>query len=193
VSAELNFEIAGGGPVAEEVRRHGFDRFLVLAQHVRQLPYGRPSCARDVLAVLREGRGTCSSKHRLLAEVAHECDHPEVELAVGLYAMSEQNTPGVGAVLEAAGFVSIPEAHCYLRLGGRRYDFTGLSSGASSPFEALVSEHFIPLARLPEEKLKLHQDAIRAWATLHGLPFADAWALREACIQALAPQDTFER
>lgn len=186
MSAELNFEIVGGSPVAEGVRRHGFDRFPGLAEHVRQLPYGRPSCARDVLAVLEEGQGTCSSKHRLLAAVAHECGHPEVELVVGLYAMSEQNTPGVGAVLAGAGVVSIPEAHCYLRVGDRRYDFTGLSSGASSPFEALYSEHLVPPAQLPEEKVKLHQDAIRAWAARHGMPFADAWALREACIQALA-------
>lgn len=190
MSAELNFEIVGGGPVAEEARRHGFDHFLVLAEHVRQLPYGRPSRARDVLAVLEERQGTCSSKHRLLAAVAHECGHPEVELVVGLYAMSEQNTPGVGVVLEGAGFVSIPEAHCYLRLGDRRYDFTGLSMGASSPFEALFSEHFVPLAHLPEEKARLHQDAIRAWAACHGVPFADAWALREACIQALASSNT---
>ena len=185
VSAELDFEIVGGGPLAEEVRRHGFDHFLMLAEHVRQLPYGRPSCARDVSTVLEERRGTCSSKHRLLAAVAHECGHPEVDLVVGLYAMSERNTPGVGVVLEGAGFVSIPEAHCYLRLGDRRHDFTGLSTGASSPFEALLSEHLVPLAHLPEEKARLHHDAIRVWSASHGLPFADAWALREACIQAL--------
>jgi len=192
VSAELNFEIVGGTPVAEAVRRHGFDCFLGLAEHVRQLPYGRPSCARDVLVVLEEEQGTCSSKHRLLAAVAHECGHPEVELVVGLYAMSEQNTPGVGAVLEEAGVVSIPEAHCYLRLGDRRYDFTGLSRGASSPFEALLSEHIVPLARLPEAKVRLHHDAIRAWAAVHGLAFADAWALREACIRALVANHALE-
>lgn len=189
MSAELDFEIVGGGPIAEEVRRHGFYRFLVLAEHLRQLPYGRPSRARDVLAVLEEGQGTCSSKHRLLAAVAHECGRLDVELVVGLYAMSEQNTPGVGAVLEAAGVASIPEAHCYLRLGERRYDFTGLNVGASSPFEALFSEHFVPPGQLPDEKARLHHDAIRAWAAFHGLPFADAWALREGCIRALASND----
>lgn len=183
---DLNFELVGGSPVAEEVRRRGFDRFLALAEHVRQLPYGRPSCAEDILAVLNEEQGTCSSKHCLLAAVAQECGHSEVELVVGLYAMSDQNTPGVEAVLESAGLVSIPEAHCYLRLGDRRYDFTGLSSGISSPFDALLSEHRVPPAELPDVKARLHQDAVREWAMSHALPFADAWALREACIQALA-------
>ena len=184
-SVGLDFPILGGGLLAEQVLGHGFDRFLALAQHVRHLPYKRPAGVRDLLAVLNEQQGTCSSKHRLLAAVANECGHPEVELAVGIYAMSEQNTPGVGAVLEAAGFASIPEAHCYLRRGDRRYDFTGLRSGSSSPFAALLSEHIVSPADLLDEKARLHHDAIRGWAASHERTFVDAWALREVCIEAL--------
>lgn len=190
MSAELDFPIHGSGPVAVAARRRGFDCFLALAEHVRALPYARPACPNDILAVLNEQRGTCSSKHRLLAAVAHECGHPEVELVVGLYAMSEQNTPGVGAVLGPAGLGSVPEAHCYLRVGRRRYDFTGLGSGSTSPFAALSSEHPVSPECLPDEKARLHREAIREWAASHGLAFAEAWALREACIEALVSRNT---
>lgn len=183
---ELNFALLGGHQLAEEVRLRGFDRFLALAEHVRQLRYGRLTRASHLLAVLDEGQGTCSAKHRLLAAVAQECGHPEVELMVGVYEMSEQNTPGVGGVLAAAGFVSVPEAHCYLRIGDRRYDFTGLSSGTNSPFDALLSEHTVLPAHLPDVKANLHQSAVLDWSQSHGLSFEDAWALRETCIQALA-------
>lgn len=183
---ELNFALLGGHQLAEEARLRGFDHFLALAEHVRQLRYGRPTRANHLLAVLDEGQGTCSAKHRLLAAVAQECGHSEVELMVGVYEMSEQNTPGVGVVLAAAGFVSVPEAHCYLRIGDRRYDFTGLSSGTSSPFDALLSEHTVLPAHLPDVKAGLHQSAVLDWSQSHGLSFKDAWALRETCIQALA-------
>lgn len=183
---QLDFELPESGPLTREVRRLGFDHFLALAEHVRQLPYGRPADTGDFLAVLKEKRGTCSFKHRILAAVAHECGHVGVELVVGLYGMSEQNTPSVGVVLDHAGFDSIPEAHCYLRLGSRRYDFTGVSAGSASPFDALLSEHVICPGQLTEEKKSLHQEAIRLWARDNDQSFGDAWALREACIQALA-------
>ncbi|MEH6497783.1 MAG: hypothetical protein V7751_00170 [Pseudoalteromonas distincta] len=183
---ELNFNITVNGAITEAVRGHGFNEFQAFAEYIHNLPYGRPDCAQDILAVLKEGRGTCSVKHRLLAAVADECGHPEVELVVGLYAMSEQNTPGVGTTLKAAGFAWIPEAHCYLQVRDRRYDFTGLTSGTDSPFDALLSEHPAHWLDLPDQKSRLHQQAMALWATANALAFDDAWRLREACIQSLA-------
>ncbi|SJL84730.1 hypothetical protein [Vibrio palustris] len=193
MTPKLDFELPENGPLTKDVRILGFDHFLSLAEYVRQLPYGRPSDSGDFLSVLNELRGTCSFKHRLLAAVAHECEHMEVELVVGLYAMSEQNTPGVGVVLDRAGFASIPEAHCYLRLGNQRHDFTGVSAGSSSPFDALLSEHVMYPEHLTEEKKSLHQEAIRKWASHNDQSFEDAWALREACIQALASNNTLKQ
>lgn len=192
MTLKLDFELPEKGLLTEELRMLGFDHFLSLAEYLRRLPYGRPSDSGDFLSVLRELRGTCSFKHRLLAAVAHECGHLEVELVVGVYAMSEQNTPGVGVVLDRAGFASIPEAHCYLRLGSQRYDFTGVGAGSSSPFDALLSEHVISPVHLTEEKKSLHQEAIKEWARCNAQSFEDAWALREACIQALASNNTLK-
>lgn len=185
MTLELNFPIAGDGLNATQAVQHGFDDFQSLAEHVRQLPYGRPADTQTISAVLSEQQGTCSFKHRLLAAVAWECGRPEVELLVGIYEMSEDNTPGVGAILEAANLISIPEAHCYLRFRGHRYDFTGLPGGNSSPFDSLLAEHAVSPYSLPQEKTALHHKAMHAWAALHGRTFAQAWKIREACIEAL--------
>lgn len=179
-----DFPIIASGSVTHAVLRLGIDHFQALAEHVLQLPYGRPA-TQDILSVLEEQRGTCSSKHRLLAAVAHESERPEIELIVGIYAMSENNTPGVGSVLTAAGVASIPEAHCYLRHQGQRHDFTGLESDLSSPFEALLAEHVVTPANLPTEKARLHRDELQSWAAHHKLAFDEAWALREKCIEVL--------
>jgi hypothetical protein len=173
--------------MCDEVRSHGWNDFRALCEHVRALPYGRVSHAADALSVLREHKGTCSSKHRLLAAVAHDCGHPEIELVVGIYAMSEVNTPGVGAVLRTAACVSIPEAHCYLRVGEARWDFTGLSAGRESPFASLLEEHVVLPEALGTTKLSLHDRALERWAATVGRSPAAAWSLREACIDALTP------
>jgi hypothetical protein len=100
--------------------------------------------------------------------------------------MSEENTPGVGAVLNAAALTSIPEAHCYLSVEGERFDFTGLPAGSSSPFAALVAEYTVSPTNLSQVKIEIHKEAIGAWARERGIPKEAAWAMREGCITALA-------
>ncbi|HEX5513078.1 MAG TPA: hypothetical protein VFY81_01675, partial [Gammaproteobacteria bacterium] len=127
---EIRFPLTDSQPLCRALRAFGLVTFEALAEQVRAVPYGRPQKPDELLSVLTENRGTCSGKHRLLAAVAHECGRSEIELIVGIYAMSEDNTPGVGGVLQSAGVMSIPEAHCYLAAHGRRLDFTGLGSGS---------------------------------------------------------------
>lgn len=175
-----------GSPMGRAIEQMPYPSFEALAAHVRALPYARTSWPDDPLAVLREGRGTCSSKHQLLATVAQECGHPEVVLTVGVYEMTEANTPGVGAVLEAASYDCIPEAHCYLTVDHQRWDFTGLPRGKESPFQALIEEHFLLPAELQARKVSLHRQALGRWCGQRGLSPLDAWVVREACIAALS-------
>jgi hypothetical protein len=186
LSGRLQFRISGGSALCEDVRARGFASFEDLAEHVRALPYARTSNLEEPLAVLREGRGTCSAKHQFLAAVAQESGHSEVQLTVGIYEMTEENTPGVGAVLRAASLGSIPEAHCYLSIEGERFDFTGLRSGGSSPFAALLAEYTVSPTILAQTKVELHKKAMGAWARDRGISKDLAWAIREACIAALA-------
>jgi hypothetical protein len=111
---------------------------------------------------------------------------------VGIYEMSENNTPGVGAVLNEGSLASIPEAHCYLSIEGERFDFTGLSAGSSSPFAALLAEYPVSPANLAQIKGELHKEAIAGWASERGISKEAAWAAREACIAALAAKSTVE-
>jgi hypothetical protein len=171
----------------------GFISFDQLAEHVRLLTYERTVNSQDPAAVLREGRGTCSSKHRLLAAVAQDSGRFDVKLMIGIYEMSEDNTPGVGSVLSAASITSIPEAHCYLSVQGDRLDFTGLAPGTLSPFTALIAESVVSPPDLTETKSRLHRQALDAWARAHGTTAELAWATREACIAALSAAAHVER
>ena len=98
---------------------YGWRRYRDAARHVRSLPYGRNSDRSDWRLVLAEGRGTCSTKHALLSELARE-NGRHVALVLGVYEMDGGNTPRIGAVLERDGLPRAPEAHCYLAYEGGR-------------------------------------------------------------------------
>jgi hypothetical protein len=84
------------GPLSAESMARGSTDFRAAGRYVQALPYGRTADRADFRAVLRAGKGTCSTKHALLAALAHEQDLPVV-LTLGIYDMHARNTPGVGA------------------------------------------------------------------------------------------------
>ncbi len=183
VNLRFDFELSDG-PLSRLANDLGLRRFSEVAEAIRALPYGRVRDAGDVAAALKERKGTCSAKHRFLAALAHECGRTEVTLMVGLYEMSEENTPGVGAVL--GELRAIPEAHCYLAVAGERFDFTGLAGGAASPLDSLLEERAVSPVDLPATKLAYHRRAMDPWARARGLSLDAAWDLRERCIASLA-------
>lgn len=128
--------LARPGALASRFAALGPRDLRAAARYVNALPYGRSFSRENPALVLDEGRGTCSSKHALLALLAHE-QGIAVELMLGIYEMREANTPGVGRVLERYGIPALPEGHCYLRYAGKRIDITRVVTGArgqSSPF-----------------------------------------------------------
>jgi hypothetical protein len=114
-----DFPLSEHEPLARGFLALGLRSFVDAAGYVWRLPYGRNSDRADFRLVLPEGRGTCSTRHALLAALARAHGQP-VQLTLGIYEMHERNTPGVGAVLEREGLSGIPEAHCYLVVNQRR-------------------------------------------------------------------------
>lgn len=180
--------IEATGRASEQFLQSGCATYSSAAKYVCELPYGRNSDGADYLLVLREARGTCSTKHALLAALARERDLP-VELALGIYDMSEANTPGVGRVLSSHGLESIPEAHCYLRYRDLRVDVTRCGPPPEAPISRLLREWTIEPDQIGEHKRRLHRAYLRQWLAQHPeIPLSmDAlWGAREACIAALS-------
>ena len=86
----------------------GITTFHEACDYVWKLPYGRTSDRANWALVLPEGKGACSTKHALLKALANELNL-NIELVVGIYPMSDKNTPGVGSVLDKYGIAFIPE------------------------------------------------------------------------------------
>lgn len=179
-----DFALSSGRPLGAGFVALDLRTFHAAADHVWRLPYGRTSDRSDFRLVLPEARGTCSTKHALLAALAREHGRP-VPLVLGIYPMDGVNTPGVAATLRAHGFSSIPEAHCYLHVDGRRVDLTRAGADAG-PIEQFLMEEEITPAQIGTYKVELHRRFVRRWAAQCGRGFDEAWAAREACIEALS-------
>lgn len=186
----IDFKIKDKGFVSSYVLSLGFTKFLSLAHHIRDLPYGRVVQSDSVISVIKEHRGTCSSKHLLLATLSSEAERDDIQLMVGIYQMSEKNTPGIGTVLQESGLSFIPEAHCYLKVGDIRYDFTGLKEGETSPFESLLYEKCVLPYDLYKIKERLHRTEIIKFALQLNLNSQRVWNVREACIRNLSARST---
>ncbi len=164
----------------------GLRDYWAAARYVRDLPYGRNRNRSDFDLVPAEGRGTCSTKHALLATVAREHGRC-VELLLGIYEMDGRNTPGVGPTLSRHGLACVPEAHCYLAYRGVRVDLTRVEQG-SEPVEFLHEEEIEP-SQIGAYKVDSHRRSVREWAPSRGLAFEHVWRAREECIIALADRN----
>ena len=179
--------LASDGEISRLARSHGLGTFADAVHHVRSLPYGRISDRSDYRLVLGEARGTCSTKHALLAALAQE-NLLAVSLILGIYEMTDANTPGIGEALSKHGLLSIPEAHCYLRTSYGVIDATteGSPDGAERRF---LHEETISPKDIGAHKNAVHRRVLADW--LHATGQAEfgldaAWAAREDCIAALS-------
>jgi hypothetical protein len=174
-------------PDSQAFLRVGCESFRSAAKYLHELPYGRNADRTNFRLVLVERRGTCSTKHALLKAVALEQNLP-LSLAIGIYDMTEANTPGVGRVLASHRLENIPEAHCYLRYAGRRVDITRSGAAPQVALPHIREEWTIEPSQIGAHKVALHQRYLRDWLREQrhlSLSFAELWRIREACIIAL--------
>lgn len=156
-------------------------------QFIRKIPYGRNTNRADFSLVLTENKGTCSSKHAFLKEIARNNHIPNVDLIVGIYKMNENNTK-IGSLLTENNLEYIPEAHCYLRINNQTVDVTTMQSEFDKLQSDILMEVRIEAHQVIDYKIQLHHDYIQKWIIKNKITatFEEIWILREKCIQHLS-------
>lgn len=154
-----------------------------LVEAVRALPYGRPG-DRTVEGMLREGRGTCSTKHLFLARTMAE-RFPETEPLIvhRVYTLDRARAHELfgTAVAETVPEGGLVDVHRYITLvlGGRRIEID-----ATFPGPAWDGRSSLPLACGPGSDYPAGEESDaekRALEDQHCDP-----AVREPFIAALA-------
>tara|TARA_R100000935_G_scaffold13736_5_gene27640 strand:+ start:63179 stop:63733 length:555 start_codon:yes stop_codon:yes gene_type:complete len=173
--------------VTQKLREEGVYSWEDAILFIQKLPYGRNSNRKDLLLVLSEAKGTCSSKHAFLKELANENGFKFVNLYIGVYKMNSINTPKIGTVLSEYNLDHIPEAHCFLKSNGVPLDVTTATSDFSRIENEILEEVEIEPHQVSNYKIAMHQEFLRKWIQRHNIRFTfeEIWNIRERCIQNL--------
>lgn len=178
------------GIVSQQFRERGITHFSKACEFIQNLPYGRISDRDKLDLVLTENRGTCSSKHGILARLCEENCHEEIELIAGIFLMSPETHLELTDYFKDKPYSNLPEMHCFFRLSTHdRYDFTSKNNRLALIEPKLVREQRIEPHQTGDWKEKIHQDYLRRWVARKpelGLSFDEIWAQREECIRLLS-------
>lgn len=164
--------------------------FEELIEKVRHIPYGRNSNRFDLSLVISENKGTCSSKHAYLKDFAAKNGLQNVKLLLGIYKMSEVNTPKIGQVLSENQLDYLPEAHCYLKVNDVIVDVTSTTSDFDKIKNDIIQEIEIEPFQVADFKIDYHKAFLKKWIkeTNQNYTFDEIWDIREQCIQKLSEQ-----
>ncbi len=158
-----------------------------LINYISRLPYGRNTNRADFSLVIIEKKGTCSSKHAFLKKIADLNNISDIKLVIGMYKMSESNTPKIGTELSTHNIDYIPEAHCYLKIGNTPVDVTSKESHFDTIKNDILQEKEIIPEQVTKYKVQYHKDFLKTWITDQKIKFDfdTIWNIREKCIYNL--------
>ncbi len=184
-----DFAITSTNPISQEFIKRNILTFNQAAFFVRNLPYGRNENKKDLTTVFSDNRGTCSTKHALLKQLADENNFKGLQLIIGLFKMNSSNTPEISDTLKQYNLDFIPEAHNYLKFGNQILDVTKTNSKPSDFIDDLIKEIEISSNQITYYKVEYHKNYLEDWLANNKqikYSLAELWAIREQCIQDLA-------
>ncbi len=184
----IDFKLSSNDMYSRAFRELGVHTFSEACEYIQQLPYGRNANRHDFLLTLSEGKGTCSSKHAILAYLADENGQKDVELIVGIFLMSVETHPKLTDFFSDKLYDSIPEAHCYLRYNGERIDYTDSSNALQRIAPKIVREQRAEPQQLVEWKPMIHKHYMEGWLKRNPhieLTVEELWKEREVAIEIL--------
>ncbi len=130
-----NVKIQAKGVVSEKFLERGIETFSVACQWIKDLPYGSNSNNENSLILFQENRGTCTTKHGIIARLAQELEL-EIYKNLGFYRLNDEIVTGVDEIIQAHGLNFIPQIHCFLEYGLFRVDLTeGNCNGKNKTIE----------------------------------------------------------
>ncbi|WP_152975613.1 hypothetical protein [Lacinutrix himadriensis] len=183
-----NFNLKNIKPVSKSCIALGLTDFVSVCNYVKELPYGRNTDRANYTSILQENKGTCSTKHAFLKEIAMENEADHMLFYLCIYKMKEANTIGIGEILANYNLAYIPEAHTYLKFQNKILDFTRIEESQTSFKNAILFEEEILPKQIGDYKLAFHKNYIKTWIKDNNIPysFSEIWNIRETCISQLS-------
>jgi hypothetical protein len=156
-----NPEITDRGVISGTFINLRIKNFWDVCKYVHELPYGYNSNPDDIMILFKEGYGSCTAKHAVIATLAMELTIPVFKM-VGIYAMTEELVTGTNRILGEYHLPYLPMIHCFLVYDSFRVDLTeGNANGKNHSIEEfLFTEKVIPNISEKDEYL-LYKSALK--------------------------------
>lgn len=139
----------------------GISRFIDACRYVHELPYGYNSDRDDLMILFKENKGTCTTKHAVIATLAQELDLPIVK-NVGIYAMTEEIVTGTENILANYNLPYIPMVHCLLVYDEYRVDLSeGNNNGKNRSIEDFLYTHEVAPNISAKDEYLLYRRALK--------------------------------
>jgi hypothetical protein len=183
----MDFHLSSNDELSLLLQSKEITTWKVAIDFVKQIPYGRNTNRDDFSLVLKENKGTCSSKHAFLKEIAIQNQIPNINLIIGIYKMNEKNTK-IGSILSENNIDYIPEAHCYLKENGTVIDATSKEANFKKIQNDIIQEIEIQPFQVGSFKVNYHQEFLKNWIHENNFRFSfqELWTIREQCIKKLS-------
>lgn len=181
--------ITEAGPVTKKFLELGIESFHTACRYVQELPYGYNSNREDVMILFEENKGSCTTKHGVIATLAGEIGLP-VGKTVGIYALTEDIVTGADQILSKYALPYLPMIHCFLESGDRRVDLTeGNNNGKNKPLdEFLYTEKVDPMISGKDEYMiyrRVLKDDILQRGAMKGIDLRRILYAREEALKLL--------
>jgi hypothetical protein len=149
-------EIVPNGEISNKFLELGIKSFRTACEYVHGTEYGYNTDYDDTMIFFKENKGTCTTKHAIIAGLAEELNIPLYK-HVGVYRFTEAISRGANKILRKYGVPYIPMAHCFLVYKDFRFDLTeGNCNGKDTTIEEFIYEQKVdPFISRKEEYLLL--------------------------------------
>lgn len=131
-------EIKPRGTISEKFLDLGISSFKEACIYVRNQKYGYNSDYDDKMIFFKENKGTCTTKHGVIAALAEELEIP-IYKYVGIYKFTEEISNGANNILRKYNIPYVPMIHCFLVYDDYQFDLTeGNNNGKKTSIDQFI-------------------------------------------------------
>ncbi len=133
-------EIKPVGELSKKFLELGIKTFREACDYVHNIEYGYNTNYDDKMVFFKEKKGTCTSKHAVIAGLAEELNIPLYK-HVGVYKFTEEISTGTNEILKKYNLPFVPMVHCFLVYKNFYFDLTeGNCDGKNTTIDEFIYE-----------------------------------------------------
>ena len=181
--------IKSSGKISKKFIELGIKSFKKACDYVHNMEYGYNTNYDDEMILFKENKGTCTTKHAVIAGLAEELNIPLYK-HVGIYKFTEEISNGANVILTKYSIPYVPMVHCFLVYDQYRFDLTeGNNNGKKTSIEEFIhTEKVNPFISRKDEYFlfrKVLKEKILPTEEMEGIDEKTLLRARGECINLL--------